>query len=112
MKFSIQNLNLKQFETVVTEAKAKAANNPSWVRAIVKAETELLTNPYWSFDGHFLTILSATSDTIYRINGCCADERQNRCKGAEFNNNCCYHRAMKRLIVRYLEIKTAADVAA
>jgi hypothetical protein len=55
-------------------------------------------------------LLSATSNTLYQINGKCAAENGEPCKGYTYNNGICYHRALKQLIVLYNEpVSQAAE---
>ncbi|MCI0338816.1 MAG: hypothetical protein L0226_14670 [Acidobacteria bacterium] len=103
-------INLIQLERTVAEAKAKAANHPAWVRAIERAAQVLRENPYIELlENGDVLFLSATSNTLYQINGKCAAENGQPCKGYTYNNGVCYHRAIKQLIVRYLEAETVTQ---
>jgi hypothetical protein len=82
---------------VIATAKAKAAGEPSWLRAIDKAVAEIESNPFIEFQDNHLLILSAKSGEIYEANGTCGCQAFRR--GLP-----CYHRAAARLITRYLEL--------
>jgi hypothetical protein len=102
------NINQAKFNEVVASAKAKAAGHPAWVRAIDKAADVLLNNPYVEIlDNGDVLMVSETSSQLYTVNGKCAGENGQPCKGYQFNKGVCYHRALKQLAVRYREAETA-----
>lgn len=83
----------KQFETnQLSESSYKR-----WINAIGKGVVELEQNPFlsWNADSRHLVIWSS-SNTVYEANGTC--QRSAFAKG-----NPCYHRALARLIQRYME---------
>jgi len=94
-------VNLTKLETVVAEAKAKAAGSTSWLKAIDRAAEEIVTNPYIHFENDHALIKSATSDKIYVANGDC------QCSAFTYNKGICKHRAIARLLKRYYEAETA-----
>lgn len=73
------------------------ATDKRWVKAITKALCEIERNPYltWQADSRSLLILS-DSGRIYTANGTC------ECKAFEAGQPC-YHRALARLMLRYIE---------
>jgi len=89
-------INIIKLEQVVAAAKAKAANSPAWLRAIEKAHTHLIENPYISETEDGLLILSDSGKT-YHANGIC------QCKAWEFGRRPCWHRAAAQLVRRYRE---------
>jgi hypothetical protein len=98
--------NLVLFFAVVNAAKAKAAGQAAWVRAIERAAEQIHDNPYIAEDGDALLIQSATGNEIYRANGTCQCKAYNR-------NMPCWHRAAAQLVKRYREAeeKEAAKAA-
>lgn len=93
-------LNLVLFFAVVNAAKAKAAGQAAWVRAIERAAEQIHDNPYIAEDGDALLIQSATSNEIYRANGVC------QCKAYK-RDMPCWHRAAAQLVKRYREAEKA-----
>jgi hypothetical protein len=102
------NIDLAILEAVVTEAKAKAADQPRWLKAIDKAADELLLNPYVHFENGMLLVLSSTSGTIYEVTSSLCF-----CQ-AFWAGKPCYHRALHRLITRCLNysVRPAGPVTA
>lgn len=96
-------LNQIILETVTETAKAKAAKQAAWVRAIEKAAEQLISNPYISETENGLLILSYSSET-YHANGACG------CK-AYANGKPCWHRAAAKLVKRYREAEAAQAAA-
>ena len=85
---------------VVATAKASASAYPRWIKAIDKAAVELATNPYIAMvDGDL--IIASESGAVYHVNGVCD------CQAGSFGQPC-YHRAAKRLLKRYNEVKGQA----
>lgn len=84
----------------VSKLNPESATDKRWLNCIARAVAEVETNPYLTFqpENKSLLILSETSGQIYSANGTC------QCKAFEFGNPC-FHRALARLIVRYLEIQ-------
>lgn len=97
-------IDREKLSQVAAEAIAKlnpqSAADRRWVNCIARAVAEVETNPYLTFQAetNSLLILSETSGQIYSANGTC------QCKAFEFGNPC-FHRALCRLVVRYLEVK-------
>ncbi len=89
-------INSVKLDRVIEAAKAKAANSPSWLRAIDRAAEQLRSNPYIADQGDGLLILS-TSGEFYHANGVC------QCK-AFHHGMACWHRAAAQLIKRYNEM--------
>ena len=96
-------LNIAIFTAVVTEAKAKAANSPVWLRAIDRAVVELNRASYWSFVDGVLVLISTTSKKRYVI------DATHTC---EARNGRCKHIAAHRLMTRYVEALTSVPAAA
>jgi len=104
-------LNQAKFAAVVETAKAKAANDPKWIRAIEKAAAGILSGEM------IVTTLAhgalvTTANGTYACNGVCC------CAAARHGHKECRHRAAARLWDLY-ETETApesvsleADVAA
>lgn len=97
------NFNLTILEMVTETAKAKAAGNASWLRAIEKAAEQLVTNPYISEHDGGLLILSYSNET-YHANGAC------QCK-AYARGMACWHRAAAKLVKRYREAEAVEQAA-
>jgi hypothetical protein len=97
-------LNLTTLAAVaaVAMAKATAAKQMTWTRAIEKAAEQLADNPYICEQDGGLLILSYSGET-YHANGAC------QCK-AYANGRPCWHRAAAQLVKRYREAE-AAQVA-
>ena len=91
----MMNLDETRLEEVAQEAFNKVTDSRRWQVAIAKAKVQLEENPYMSFDGRALLILSPSGE-IYSANGQC------QCK-AYANGFPCWHRAAARLIERYNE---------
>jgi hypothetical protein len=95
-------IDREKLSQVAAEAVAKldpqSAADRRWLNCIAKAVAEVETNPYLTFEPNnkSLLMLSESSGQIYSANGTC------QCKAFEFGNPC-FHRALARLIVRYLE---------
>ena len=95
-------INKEQLAIVAAELIAKLnpnqPNGKRWINAIGKAIREIESNPYMTYhhDSHSLLILSETSGQIYTANGSC------QCRAFE-QGYPCRHRAMARLIQRYIE---------
>lgn len=108
----MQKINPEILEKVADEAMTRAGNEGSWQRAITRAKSEILSNPYLHVqeDGSLL-VLSSTSQNIYEANGSC------QCK-AFLNHRACWHRAALRLLKLYKDLvavfsrESAAPVAA
>ena len=95
-------INKETLAQVAAEAISKInpnqPNGKRWINAIAKAVVEIENNPYMTYDhdSHSLLILSETSGQIYTANGTC------QCRAFE-QGYPCRHRAMARLIQRYIE---------
>ena len=108
-------INETKFNQIVSEAKAKAANDPKWLRAIERAAREILSGEMIVTLFADNTALVTTANGQYRVNGVC------KCKAAQNGHTQCAHRAGKRLMAAYEETapavspsdaEIAADVAA
>lgn len=95
-------LNATQLEQIVQAARAKAAGQPRWEKAIDRAAEELYSNPYIGEQGNGLLILSEDSGQTYHANGAC------QCKAYEFHQ-ACWHRAAAQLVKRYREAERQAE---
>lgn len=85
-------INQVKFNQIVETAKAKAANDPKWLRAIEKAFAGLLDGSICVtlFADGYALVTTATGQ--HRVNGRCA------CKAAEHGHTQCVHRCAKRLV--------------
>jgi hypothetical protein len=94
-------INREKLAAIAAEAISRLnpndATDKRWVKAITKALCEIERNPYlsWQPESRSLLILSE-SGRIYTANGTC------ECKAFE-QNQPCYHRALARLVLRYVE---------
>src|SRR6266545_6045431 len=91
-------LNIQKFEQIVSGAKAKAANDPKWLRAIEKASAAILSGEM------IVTTLAhgalvTTTGGSYLANGNCPCPARTKH---------CYHRAGARLWALYEEMATPA----
>lgn len=95
-------LNSAIWKETVSDAKAKSAVSPAWLRAIDRAVIEIERASYWSFDGHTLAIISTTSGARYNVGDAhtCPARR-----------NICKHRAARQLMLRYSERLAKASPA-
>jgi hypothetical protein len=89
----LEGINTTRLEEIAQDAFNKAHKYPRWQVAIMKAVNILENNPYVSFDGDSLLILSDSGE-IYKANGTC------QCKAFKFGKPCA-HRATARLVERY-----------
>ncbi len=101
MNLNVTNINTETLETVAADAikaleNSKRMDAKRWQSAIRKGAAELVSNPFWNFDGKELVIMSETSNAIYTPNGVC------QCK-AYAQNQPCRHRSMHRLLTRYTQ---------
>lgn len=86
--------NKAKLEQVIEAAKAKAAGNARWFRAIEKAAEGLRSG--WIMTEHTDHILITTSENgTYKVNGHC------NCQAAQHGDAICKHRAAKRLLELY-----------
>jgi hypothetical protein len=95
-------INIQKFNAIVEAAKAKAANDPKWLRAIERAAREILSGEMVVSLFADNTALVTTPNGQYRVNGVCF------CKAAQNGHTQCAHRAGKRLMATYEE--TAAKL--
>jgi hypothetical protein len=102
-------INQAKFESVVEEAKAKAANDPKWLRAIEKAAKAILS-------GEMIVTTLAHGALVTTANGTYAANGHCNCEAARRGHTQCYHRAAARLMDIYETapeaVSLAADVAA
>lgn len=103
------NINKAKFERVVEEAKAKAANDPKWLRAIEKAAAGIL-------DGSLIVTVLAHGALVTGPNGSRHANGACDCQAAKKGHTQCYHRAAARLMDIYETasgaVSSADDVAA
>lgn len=81
-------------------ALAKVGNDPRWVKIIYRALEHLAAGQFM-YDGHVVTLKSASSDLVYRIN--VTEPMHCTCKGRS-KGYTCWHIAAARLIVRAAEL--------
>lgn len=102
-------INTEKFNSIVEAAKAKAANDPKWLRAIEKAAKAILS-------GEMIVTTLAHGALVTTANGTYAANGHCNCEAARRGHTQCYHRAAARLMDIYetaLEaVSFAADVAA
>ena len=102
-------INTEKFNSIVEAAKAKAANDPKWLRAIEKAAKAILS-------GEMIVTTLAHGALITTANGTYAANGHCNCEAARRGHTQCYHSAAARLMDLYetaLEaVSLAADVAA
>jgi hypothetical protein len=103
-------MNIQKFNEIVETAKAKAANDPKWLRAIAKAADAILS-------GGIIVTTLAHGALVTTANGTYAAGGHCNCEAARRGHSQCYHKAAARLIDIY-ETETApaavsfgADVA-
>lgn len=89
---------------VANRALAAVGTDDRWCRAINKAVVQLATGRFM-FDGHVVTIHSATTEQVYRID--CREPLRCSCKGRA-RGYVCYHVVAARLIMRAAELHAAA----
>jgi hypothetical protein len=98
-----------KFERVVEEARAKAANDPKWLRAIEKAAAAILS-------GEMIVTTLAHGALVTTANGTYAANGHCNCEAARRGHTQCYHRAAARLMDIYETapeaVSLAEDVAA
>ncbi len=92
---------LQQVVDAAIDATVKA-NRSEWLPSILKAQEVLTINPYVEMVDGVLLLLSQSSNQIYTINDQCSNEQGEPCKGFQFRKRC-FHVALYRLVVRYLE---------
>jgi len=101
-------INKAKFERVVEEAKAKAANDPKWLRAIEKAAAGIL-------DGSLIVTVLQHGALVTGKNGSHHANGACDCAAAKKGHTQCYHRAAARLMDIYetaAQAVFAEDVAA
>jgi hypothetical protein len=86
-------------------AQAYRSSKPEWHRAIDKAYDRLKGN-MWSFDGHVVTLHSASSTERYRI--AITEPMTCQCRAHQLGNPC-WHVAAARLCVRAGQHRTTMD---
>ena len=91
------NLNEEKMVAVIQGAFDRASGDRRWEVAIAKAKQQIESNPYMSFDGHALLVLSPSGE-IYTANGTC------QCKAYRCGQPC-WHRAAARLVERYFKAR-------
>jgi hypothetical protein len=98
-------INSQIFNQVVSDAKAKSANNPALLRAIDRAVFEILHAAYWSFVAGVLRIQSTTSKKLYVI-----EATGHTCDAIQNGHKFCKHTISHRLMTRYVERLGASEV--
>jgi len=102
-------INRAKFNGIVEAAKAKAANDPKWLRAIEKAAAAILS-------GEMIVTTLAHGALVTTANGTYAANGHCNCEAARRGHTQCYHRAAARLMDIYETapeaVSFAADVAA
>jgi len=93
-------INTQLWNSVVAAAKKAAANSPTWLRAIAKADAQVQSNPCITELASGVLITSPSGRT-YLANGVCQCE-------AYKHGMACWHRAAAQLIARYNEAVTQA----
>ncbi len=110
---SLEIKNEELFKRVVSSAISNAkicCKNPKqslrWERAVLRAEKEIIENPYLHYDSEDknLIILSSSSNRIYAANGVCQCFAYSKGKP-------CWHRAAARIWRLYLKAECAAAPA-
>jgi hypothetical protein len=101
-------INTEKFNSIVETAKAKAANDPKWLRAIEKAAKAILS-------GEMIVTTLAHGALVTTANGTYAANGHCNCEAARRGHTQCYHRAAARLMDLYETapeaVSFAADVA-
>lgn len=92
-------INTQVWNSTVEAAKQAAANSPSWLRAIAKADAQVQSNPCITELANGVLITSPSGRT-YLANGVCQCE-------AYKHGMACWHRAAAQLIARYNEALAA-----
>jgi hypothetical protein len=87
-------LNIQKFNQIVETAKAKAANDPKWLRAIEKAAKAILS-------GEMIVTTLAYGALVTTANGTYAANGHCNCEAARRGHTQCYHRAAARLMDIY-----------
>ena len=96
-KLNALNLDLAMLDKITSNAMTITQGNNRMQNAIMRGRRLLTDNPFWSFDGHTLTVLSETSYEIYNANGVC------ECLAYKYGQ-ICKHRTASRLLLRYTEL--------
>ena len=96
-------INKAKFESVVETAKAKAANDPKWLRAIEKAAKAILS-------GEMIVTTLAHGALVTTANGTYSANGHCNCEAARKGHTQCYHRAAARLMDLY-EVEMAQAVS-
>src|SRR5262245_13717995 len=99
-------INTEKFNSIVEAAKAKAANDPKWLRAIERAAREILSGEMLVTLFADDTALVTTAGGSYRVNGVCG------CRAAQNGHTQCAHRAAKKLWTLYEEAACKAALPA
>lgn len=94
-------INTKKFNSIVETAKAKAAKDPKWLRAIEKAAMAILS-------GEIIVTTLAHAALVTTANGTYACNAACCCAAARKGHSQCYHKAGARLWEIY-ETETAAE---
>jgi len=87
-------INTEKFNQIVETAKAKAANDPKWLRAIERAAKAILS-------GEMIVTTLAHGALVTTANGTYAANGHCNCEAARRGHTQCYHRAAARLMDIY-----------
>ncbi len=99
-------INTEKFNSIVEAAKAKAVNDPKWLRAIEKAAKAILS-------GEMIVTTLAHGALVTTANGTYAANGHCNCEAARRGHTQCYHRAAARLMDLYeTEVATQATFVA
>src|SRR5262245_21071602 len=90
----LMTLNQAKFAAVVETAKAKAANDPKWLRAIERAAAAILS-------GEMIVTTLARGALVTTANGTYAANGHCNCEAARKGHTQCKHRAAARLMDIY-----------
>src|SRR5215813_6748114 len=96
-------INTQVWNSVVEAAKKAAADSPTWLRAIAKADDQVQSNPCITELANGVMITSPSGRT-YLANGVCQCE-------AYKHGMACWHRAAAQLIARYNQALAAQSTA-
>src|SRR5262252_6409738 len=97
-------VNKAKFERVVEMAKAKAANDPKWLKAIERAAKAVLS-------GEIIVTTLAHGALVTTANGTYAANGHCNCEAARRGHTQCYHRAAARLMDIYETAPEAVSFA-
>ena len=97
-------INTEKFNSIVEGAKAKAAGDAKWIRAIEKAAKAILS-------GEIIVTTLAHGALVTTVNGTYAANGHCNCEAARRGHTQCYHRAAARLMDLYETAPEAVSLA-